>query len=1578
VANQGAKKKSAGPVDAGLTTLLAHLRKGAPGQLEELAADLVTRLIGVQLPVAASGFQAGGDSGTAGRGGRHLRVECKRYGDRTSLSDRELEGEIDQALRRNPALEVWVLVATRAVSETTQETLNIKARETGLPIIVLDWSIRAGALPDLAALCGWGSDCVQARYGKSAAQAASSLATDAHAVVARIQKELEPWVVGFEQIRQVTHRRLDALWNSRSEAYAAFAQDVAGGVAQHLVSRRAPSALLDEWWATLDEKPVAVYGMEGVGKTWAVMQWLVEARADLPLVLTIPSPSFREMGLPSESTVLSFLASALEELTSLRSAEFWRERLKRLLLRPLEEGAAVLLFADGVNQEPSFDWTRLLQVLQGGIFAGRVRLILTTQTHFLNEDLHGLRAGGKVAHRVGVEPYGIELGGELDQLLLGHGLQPDALSPELRQVARFPRQFHLAVKLKSSAVLEGDVTPLRLLWAHGCDDLGLREGRAFTKAAWESWMLQVAEKYWAAIQADPGLAGKRLNYTLSDIEATVVRPTQEPDWSYRRLQEIIDGSWMEAVPGRAGVFRPKESTIQLALGAAVLRLLEDAEATDVHSVTSKLHGWIDTLYATPAAPDILAAALSIAVAKGVSAASSIPAVLVASLLRSQNAQDAHRQQVVSLAPVIYPALLDVVEGATSRTNASTRHWSLLALREIHATHQTAWTYIGERIVHWVSHVVCPGVAETERDLSVQQHVSKRLISRIGVDKAGTHHIMGVPVRLHPEERSDFGEWVPGLLLGKPLAQFPKVFAAAAVVSAITVKPATWEGLKWLVSLNPVDAKEVREMLKLQSAAALALPETEGVNAELPRRVAALLLWLTGDEDCERLANTMRVSYEGGVDYERDYLPNPTRSFFAPIERRHLDLLWADNGVPLVRRLQSASRFLADPTVEVPQEFAHLMAEVASSLDVSKLDQSLWSRQEDHSLEELRPGLARIVPAELAEIYRRWFDGFASRGPEARVWAGLRATNHLVLVDGEASAAAREMRRRTGVHQNEKFVQAMLLEVELLDAGVDEQLDTLVEAADAYLINDVVRVLRVPTPSTIPMFLAKWGADHVRAMEVAFDYIAMNPHELDEETFSLLVPAVLSEPESEHRLPALIALSKSSPARLGQHLIDAEWSMQRATSVMELEHAGRAILAAKSTSNLSELRGIVPAWLLLQEARRRGGLPSDTKLVAALIGDALSVEELNPDDFAVKISISVVEGPGYLTFEPPDEDGDSDIGAVLDQNVQDRRREAAKEQGEAFLEKALSSRAIMATKLVDVADARLLVLHCTAEVELWLDGHEERTSGFCRRLNIAAGLFLAICEALLETDWRRGVSLWYAIEQCLKVDLIGQCEVRELIHIPFRVMANPGVLSIRQNLYSLARNPNDQSYMQIVLVALANGSTDWLYEQARADRGSEVSWRVKRGLLIESLLLEGDAQSPVWLEGPAIGNQDWLSRRGTHFANQQAFARHWWREFLVARDPASAYAAWHMFLHCADRRAICWMEHEAEMHQDASEFWRVKTLHMKTNKSRLFSAMKNKETKAGNSMERDLFGWSSPTDWFDEKQLAALETNLTAG
>jgi len=163
-------------------------------KLEHTAAGLLGRLLGVPIAVAKSGFQHGGDAGTAGQQGRRLRLECKKYSGETSLSDRELLGEIDHALARDEALEAWILVATRSVPEQLAQDLVQKGERIGVPVIIIDW--KDDEVAPLAALCAFDPDVVETEFGRDASEPARALQSASATAIASIRRNLQSWCLG--------------------------------------------------------------------------------------------------------------------------------------------------------------------------------------------------------------------------------------------------------------------------------------------------------------------------------------------------------------------------------------------------------------------------------------------------------------------------------------------------------------------------------------------------------------------------------------------------------------------------------------------------------------------------------------------------------------------------------------------------------------------------------------------------------------------------------------------------------------------------------------------------------------------------------------------------------------------------------------------------------------------------------------------------------------------------------------------------------------------------------------------------------------------------------------------------------------------------------------------------------------------------------------------------------------------------------------------------------------------------------------------------------------------------------------
>ncbi|MXW87341.1 MAG: hypothetical protein F4Z55_16175, partial [Boseongicola sp. SB0667_bin_21] len=316
-----------------------------PEHLEALARFALTALLEVPFRKARSGDQRGGDGGVSGIGNQNLVFEARLYKQETRLDERAIRGEIVQAVERNPQLEAWLLVTTQEVPEQTQNAMDSTATEFGVAAISIDWLCQP--LPKLAVLAAYCQDFVAASIGEQHRALLQEIANlpDYARTLAFIERELESWCIGYDSIRLASHERVRGVWNSRSRALAKFSQDVAGGEgdAQH-VRRRDPLDRLDDWFdGTDDGSIVALVGLDGVGKTWAALDWLQSRLDQFPIVVLAPSSAIG-FADPPTSGPINVIARYLREVSEIRDVSYWEQRVRRMLRRPTAEGPAFLLF----------------------------------------------------------------------------------------------------------------------------------------------------------------------------------------------------------------------------------------------------------------------------------------------------------------------------------------------------------------------------------------------------------------------------------------------------------------------------------------------------------------------------------------------------------------------------------------------------------------------------------------------------------------------------------------------------------------------------------------------------------------------------------------------------------------------------------------------------------------------------------------------------------------------------------------------------------------------------------------------------------------------------------------------------------------------------------------------------------------------------------------------------------------------------------------------------------------------------------------------------------------------------------
>lgn len=1543
-----------------IEVIVQALRQSKPAVLEDLAADLIGHLLGIPLSVSKGGFQHGGDAGTTGRQDRHLRVECKRYQEKNALGDRELQGEIDDAVRRDPSLDAWILVSTTVVSETTRQTLSSKADEKGIPVYVIDCIRDSDGMPELVALCAAAPNVVERHYGKQPAIAARDLAGQATAAIARIKLDLQAWRIGYDSLRALAEERLRSIWTDPAESRAFLAQNVAGGAAIGLVSRPTVWRQIGAWWQQTNDAPLVVHGNEGVGKTWATMQWIMEESRKLPIILTLASSALSESRMLRERDVHDLIASELHALAKVRTRDFWLRRLYGLLKRPLTEGPAILLLIDGINQDPSSDWEQLLRVLQGTTFRRRVRIVLTSQTHFLEGKLQGFRHISARPTRVGVEPYDLAPGGEFDQVLALHGMNRSSLEPRLVELARIPRLFSLVLKFRSEAALYGDATVSGLLWAYGRDEIGIRENRAFTDSDWAEWLLQVANRYVQRINASGASSDNA--YSLAELSSSTDRPNLDRREVQRRLDEIVGGTWMEVLPGSGTLYRPKSHTLALALGAALLDRLEQVGKDQTEGALSH---WMDPIGATSEAADILAAALAIAAATGTSFREDIVSTVLTAMLHSQNIGEQHRDDVRKLAPALVRPLLNSIERSRERAQTSARNTALDALRDVPEKNVLAWDVIMARLERWVAHATCPSPQQKAAGNLFATQASERLISRIGTDLAGVVNVLGVDVRLHQEESVDLAEVVPIVLQRRALVPAMGVFYSASVVAALgSARGDGWQALRWLVQMNEFDRPAVVAALVARSDEAMHLSGAPHIHADLKKRVAALLLWLTGAPDQEAKAATMRTAFDAKISYEEDYLNAPAFGHFFPLEYRHVGSYLSDTSLAPIFRLDRSQSYWPDPGLTAPKVFVDSLERIASTFDVSALDIYRSQRLEDLNFSKFEPGAARFVPKALASVTRRRLRALAGRKGESRRYAALRADEHLLLVGAEEAAAARALRSdKVPPDEYESSIAARLLELELLHEPPQRQLDLLAEEPGALMLEDLLDIMAPTTPEVIADFLARWGTENLHAVSVLLNYLARHPIAIGQDSFDRVLPFAFGDDSKNLRTLAFIALERCASHEFGLALEKAGWRLAGGQSVFEQTCGSQAILAAGASRPLDDLSPRVAPWCLLTEARRRGGSASDAKIAAAALDRALS-RDLSPGQEGVEVSVdATTKGPGNISLrvEPPSQSDEP--YTTDDPEFEKRQRSEVTRRANAYIEHVRESSVGLHAVVMPVVDAQLLVRHCSAEVDAWLNGQDELTETFRRRVALAEGLFLSLCEALLDTDPKKGTRLWRNLVRTVRVKFRGIAGIDDMMFMPFRAKASGAVLALREELYSIRCNPTDKDYLELVVCATSTGCGQWLSDRISADEASPHDWRRKRAIRLRGFLDCPPVDHLSWFEGPMVGSWDYVRRSATMWRNAHSLERHWWNEFVAATTVEEAYAAWQVFIACADRRAWVWVSQDLNVAR-SEPLWRLKVLHFEANRHELERKMASKEEAGSKAIKSHLLGWEAPTRWLD--------------
>ncbi|MEW6383011.1 MAG: hypothetical protein AB1514_03435 [Pseudomonadota bacterium] len=1265
---------------------------------------------------------------------------------------------------------------------------------------------------------------------------------------------------------------------------------------------------MDEWWSehTGTASPACVTGLFGVGKTWAVIDWLIERANHLPATLLIPAAAVGGRDLGSVYEVKSFLAERLLEMMHVRDAQYWRARLERMLLRPPAEGPVLLVIFDGMSQQPQANWEGLLKVLQGVEFVGRVRTITTTRTLHFDVKLRRLASLVDRAVAFEVEGYDLKPDGEFDQMLALNGLRRADLHPDLYTTARIPRLFDLVIRFHERLVDAGAVTLHRLLWEYGSDSAGASANKAFSAPEWAEWLRAAAIGFQQGIRS----------YSLKALSDSAARSDLAPGEVYQRLSELADSAFFTRLSD--GTLQLTPSLVNHALGATAVQLLSASPHATREALESALEQWLDPISGLDQRPEILRAAVSIALESG--PPRPLLGVLTAAWLQTQNLAENHQAEVQALAAEMPDALLDAIELSHRYNHAASRHTAVEALRGIDRGNTSVRARIFVRAEQWLR-VISREVdlrINSEPDAEGDAHRRKRWIERIGVYASGPIMLLGEAMVLVDRDEGQWTDHLPALVEGYPLVDAVPALRVAAIAAAAGSNHRAWDQLRWVYLFNSVDADPVAKCVRAAAAdMASRVPEVN-VHPQLARRVTELLLHVSGREEDNEAAAALNVVMGRPFTYEEHYLSDPGRSLYFRLERRHVSAVLVDETLPLHVRLRKCDDVWFDPSFEPPATFCQAVADAAREFPLVDMRTGPYATREDISFDEQQAVLARCAPRVLADLHRK----LVTRAPTtvvARAASAWHQTDALLLHGPPQAAAARTLRtfERDPREGDETHAATQLLLTELTDLDALAQAVLVVEADLSGIATRITDDLCPMNSTEVDQLIERYRFGSPKQQQDVLVLLITEPPTLSDRAWGWLLDKTNSTDEIDVRL-AFMVMSAADPRRLGTHLDQAGWGFTLHGDTFAAHAASGALIEATRGQPFEQVAMRLAPWRLLEAVRLRGNDASEVRAAMERLDAILAGGPHDSPDPGAQIFVQRTDAskrpPWYSVRPMPPEDPNSAeaFEHAFDEAAQREAYQRASERARERVAKARKEGASLYLEFVTLEDGKAILQHAPDLLTRWIDGHESSSAEFVRRVQLAEGLFLAIAEALLIAQPELGASIWRSVGHAMRTRVMGTANLPDLWHMLFRVPASAEVIALREAFLDPEHTNTDAQLYELALAAQLNDGMAWLEAVITRDLNSHVPWRQQRAEVLRGFLVGNELPvADAWPEGPSRSWAQEVRRGAARLRYMEACARHWWREYWRRDDPEEAFAAWVLFNYCADRRALCWMQEEAD-------------------------------------------------------------------
>jgi hypothetical protein len=1493
-----------------LTTLPAT---GAHG-FEELVRRLLEELSGLRFHSARSGDQQGRDARANRPTGGSVALECKRYQSSSSLKGRELIAELQQAHSSLPSLDLWILAASREISDQILSDLETLGQEHGIDVLPLDClrdgggnlDILCAAYPRIVAellTAGEGTQPPGAtEHALSAELSRPGFDAKLHNLKARL---LQP-TCGWPMWQKRSHEDWLNLMRTEPASRAQLGQALSVlAPNSRAVSRQSIDRELESWWENDRTKLLALLGYEGDGKTWAVAQWLTkkveETSATFPPIIFLPS---REAGDARN------LRNLIETTLKARFGDHeWQYRISRWLASPDSRGdhPLAVIVLDGLNERqlPSY-WRALIESSLDPEWQQMISIICTARTGFWNEHFGSLHYLPVVV--ANLTPFTDE---EVDCALRLRGKWLSQFPEELRPLLRKPRYLDLVTRYSERVVQSGDFTLARLFfedWRDRCS----RRDREMSDDAFSNLLKQMAEQY---------RFGKP-SVKTGDLEAMLPPDGDRAD----AIRELATGGVLVSEVGRWVV-----SNSRLPFGLGLL-LCDELQKVDPKSgdVREEIASWLEPHTGSDLESLIIEYALLGAVK--VDAERVIVSELLLAWINTQNPRSPKgspiERRLCAYLPQATDAYLEVAEVVWSSKGDHPWAQEVLLRGLMHWAGEAR--EVRERLVpvmeRWMGMVPIEGppIKRQEGRPGKAENLRIPLHKLFGEVQAGeTHHLAGYALTMISDDGWLRLAHVSLAIISSLYERRPYVRAIVTGVVAGSVYdfPDKADEMEWVVRSSPIS---LEGEIKLHVGAMW----SEGT--QFTQKSIARLLNYVGTESAWIERNHLDLdSLFPTPGWILEAKKNPVESIFRCTAKDLEDYCRSERFKPWTF-IRSAVSLIADPDLELPSGLDNRLSPIVEQLRQLKFWQGRWRTREDLQLEQSEEVLARVHPKGIADLIRKVVKGAGGRPLEELAALASKLDDYDLLLETESRQVLWQILSSNPAFSPLEEDIAKQIEFQLFQAVLplwngNEQLRRLLgRSENGFDARDFQWAYRGPVlpPVDDPtsdkgQFRLLYYLGTLRANVLSDAQVTSAcSHQNSLVRGGIFRYLYLCDYDKKRTDKLLIDWKWNA----GQHFLEQAYgslllvdSMLRNRDVDRTERVDPSYRATALLSGHADKKAWIDyAHWLDKTLGLLTGFQAFEELPSVQV-ECSSRETKLPGDVWLS-----PEGSETIRFIRPEStwggrfsEGRPNLGA--DPKITQERRQAKYEE----LRRQDAAAAVAGNHWLHrcfPTDGFDQVIELMPEMVLgWAEAVTTGTMPVVPPH--ASSFYIALTEVLIQhNDWRRtAVALYKALKRSQKSVrwVESGTELDHLDHVLFDSPASSEMCEVWNERYQLCTT--DKDLLDLALLLRSPSRPDamtWYKQLLDTQLSSSLPFDSAKAAALRGFL-EEDTHAP-WMQEVIEDEAPWAKEvisTAQKRVHSEQMARYWFKRFCSNDDLDVSWAAFRLFLSCADRRCWLWSRHE---------------------------------------------------------------------